>query len=279
MFGQTFYYGSVKKYVTLFGTLFNNIYVNRFKEDRLRQTFKVPLSYMPRDKFIARVQGDPNLDREVAIVLPRMSFEMISYQYAAERKLPTNNRFITDAGVLGDRKKFQYNPVPYDIGFQLTIGAKNTEDGLHIIEQILPYFTPEFTTTVQLIDDPEIVMDIPLIINGITNEDIYEGPYDERRTIFWTIDFMMKGYIFGPTKKAEIIKLANVNFYDSTTFDNIEDAVGNSSPIARVEVYPGQLANGGATDQANLAISNTESIGVNEDWDYVTVVTDPLLEE
>jgi hypothetical protein len=281
MFAQTFYHGTLKKYVILFGTLFNDIWVNRVESGgAVKQSMKVPISYGPREKLLARIVGDPDLDKEFAIVLPRMGFEMTSFSYAPERKLPTINKFVT-AERSGEKKSYQYNPVPYDIGFQLSIFTKFTEDGTYIIEQILPYFTPEWNTTVQLISDPDITLDIPLVIQGVAQDDLYEGSYEDRRSVTWTIDFIMKGYLFGPTKKSGVIKLANTTFFDATLFDTITDAVGdaNTETLARVAIYPGQDANGAATTNASIAIANTDSIDQDEDWDYVVTVTDPLLEE
>jgi hypothetical protein len=174
-----------------------------------------------------------------------------------------------------DKNRYQYNPVPYDINFQLSIFVKNTTDGTKIIEQILPYFTPEWTTTVQLISNPDITLDIPLVINNITQDDVYEGSFEERRALIWTLDFTMKAFFFGPTKKSEIIKLANTQLYDASLFLDIEDAVGAIPPSSRVTIYPGQLANGSPTTNASLTVDKSE-ISSNEQWDYITVKSGPL---
>lgn len=246
MFGTTFYHDTLRKYVILFGTLFNDIWINR--EDNagnVKQSFKIPLSYGPREKFLARIEGlsdgnDP-MEQEVAMVLPRMGFEITGFNYASERKLPSIRKFST-AIVDNDISKYQYNPVPYDINFALSIYVKNTTDGTRIIEQILPYFTPDFTTTVNLQSDPDITLDIPLIISDIAQDDIYEDSFETRRTLIWTLNFVMKGFFFGPAKKQEVIKLANAQFFDSTTFTDIEDSIGNiDDPLETVAVQPGLL--------------------------------------
>lgn len=251
MFGRTFYHQTIRKYVTLFGTLFNDIWVIRGGdgETTAKQAFKVPLAYGPKEKFLARLDNDPDLDKQFAIVLPRMGFEITGYNYAADRKLPTINRFVTKSVTSDtDLRNYQYNPVPYDIEFQLSIFVKNTEDGTQIIEQILPYFTPEWTTTVQLISDPSIVLDIPIYLTGVTTEDVYEGSFEERRSLIHTLSFVLKGYIFGPTKKQGVIKLANVNFYTASDYDDSiysANDVGDSS--VRITIEPGLLANGDPT--------------------------------
>jgi hypothetical protein len=282
MFGQTWYHGTLRKYVILFGTLFNNIWVNREDESgAVKQSFKVPLAYGPREKFLARINGlnqkDP-LQQPFSVVLPRMGFEITGFNYAAERKLSTINRFVKAPDENDpDRNRYQYNPVPYDVNFQLSIFVKNTTDGTKIIEQILPYFTPEWTTTVQLVSNPDITLDIPLVLGSVAQEDVYEGSFEERRALIWTVDFTMKAFFFGPTKKSEIIKLANTQLYDATLFLDIEDAVGNIPPSSRVTVYPGQLANGSPTSNASLTVDKSE-ISSDEQWDYITEKSGPLVD-
>lgn len=283
MFGNTFYHGTLKKYVVLFGTLFNDIWVNRTdSEGNVKQSFKVPLSYGPREKFLARIEGmDQDLDplhQPFAITLPRMGFEITSYNYASTRKLPTINKFVNVNGTDKDKKYFQYNPVPYDITFSLSIFVKNMEDGTQIVEQILPYFTPEWTTTVQLIENPDITLDIPLVINDISQDDVYEGSFEERRALIFTINFTMKGYFFSPNKKKEVIKLANVQLYDSTLFDDIQDSVNQTSPASRVTVSPGLTANGEPTSNSDLTIDKS-LITSGDDYGYIVDISGPFPEE
>jgi len=195
MFGTTFHHNTLRKYVVLFGTVFNNIYITRQDSaGETVQTVKVPLSYGPKEKYLARLEGNPDLNNKVAVTVPRIAFEMTTFQYDADRKLNTLNRKIKN-------NKSQYQPVPYNISFQMSILVKNAEDGTKIIEQILPYFTPEWTASVHLIPDMEDdPWDIPIILNSISSEDTYEGNFETRRAIIWTLDFTIKGYLFGPTK-------------------------------------------------------------------------------
>ena len=274
MFGQTFYNGTLRKYVILFGTLFNDIWVVRKDAGgNVKTSFKVPLAYGPREKFLARIEGltqdlDPQ-EQPFAITLPRMGFEITGFNYAPERKLSTINRFVSKPSDTDeDQKRYQYNPVPYDIQFSLSIFVKTVEDGTQIVEQILPYFTPEWTTTVQLISDPDITLDIPLVLTATTQDDVYEGSFEERRSLIFQLDFTMKGFFFGPTKKSEVIKLANTQLYDATLFTDIEDAVGNTDVASRVTVTPGQLANGSPTTNAAATVATSE-ISSDENYGYI----------
>lgn len=270
MFGKTYYHGTLKKYVALFGTLFNDVWINRYDNDNnVKQSFKVPLAYGPREKFLARIQGlDVDKDSSLqpfAIVLPRMGFEMTNFTYASERKLSTINKFVTqDISTNADKRQYQYNPVPYDINFQLSIFVKNTEDGTMIVEQILPYFTPEWTTTVQLVSEPNITLDIPLVLNNVSFDDVYEGNFEERRSLIWSLDFTMKSYLFGPTKKQEVIKLANVQNYVVSGFNDLD----NETMDSRVKIYPGQYANGSASSDPDNTVPYSE-ISKDENWDYI----------
>lgn len=219
MFGTTFYHEHLRKYVVLFGTLFNDIYINRANSSgQVLSSMKVPISYSPKEKMIVRVDQDPNFERPVAIVLPRMGFEMTTMAYASERKLSSIKKFgVRQDNNNDENLKYIYNPVPYDIGFSLYIAVKNTEDGTRILEQILPFFTPEWTATVNLIPDLNIKTDIPTILTSVTSQDIYDGDYTSRRALVWTLEFTMKGYIFGPVKESGVITLANTNFYEDVS--------------------------------------------------------------
>lgn len=276
MFSQTFHHGTLRKYVTLFGTLFNDIWVNR--EDgsgNVINSQKIPLSYSPREKLLARVEGIENdrdpLRQPFAIMLPRMGFEITGFEYDSSRKLTTINKFVRQNTDNEYVRKYQYNPVPYNITFDLSIFVKNTSDGTMILEQILPYFTPEWTTTVQLISDPNITLDVPLILTGVSQDDVYEGSFEERRSLIWTLSFTMKGFFFGPTKRQGIINLANTTFYDATIFDNIDDAIGEAEGLSRVTVTPGLDANGDPTSDANNTIDKDE-ISADDNYGYITQV-------
>lgn len=268
MFAQTFYHGHLRKYVVLFGTLFNDIYINRINNSGEQvSTLKVPISYSPKEKMLARVDGDPSLNKPFSIVLPRMGFEMTSMSYDPTRKLSTIKKgYIKQNSNNPEQLKYAYNPVPYDINFSLYIAVKNTEDGTRILEQILPYFTPDWTTTIRLIPDLDIVLDIPTVLLNVSSEDNYDGSFIERRSLIWTLDFTMHGYLFGPIKKSEVITLANVNFFTSNSSIDTE-------PEERITIVPGLLANGSPTTNSELSLDRSE-ISSNSNYDYIVTTSE-----
>jgi hypothetical protein len=267
MFGHTYYHGVVRKYVALFGTLFNDIYLNRYDADTdINQSVKVPINYGPREKVLARVVSDPELNKMPAIQLPRMTFEIASMSYASTRKLNTlGKRYKQDASD-PNKLSYQYNPVPYDIGFTLSIIVKNAEDGANIVEQILPFFTPEWTTTVELIPEMDITVDIPVVLNSVDVQDDYEGDYVTRRSLIWTLNFTMKAYVFGPVRKSGVVKFANTNIYDNTSTPNLH--------LSSIDTRPGLTANGTPTSNAELTIALGE-IDSNDNYGYIITVTKP----
>lgn len=254
MFGQIWNHRTIRKYVIYFGTLFNDIYLTRDNADGSRQqTMKVPLNYGPKEKFLARLQGNPNLDREVAITLPRMAFEITGFKYAPERKLSSVGRVRSQPSGNPDVMNYQYNPIPYDIQFSLYIMVKNAEDGTRIVEQILPFFTPEFTATLNINPDLGVKYDIPLVLNTVDQRDTYEGDFITRRAIIWTLNFTLNGYMFGPTRSQGVIKEAEINI--RVPFVDMELATPiNTDPTAIITVSPGLTANGEPTSNASLTI-------------------------
>lgn len=279
MFGRTFYHDTLRKYVILFGTLFNDIWINRESSTGdVEDVLKIPLTYGPRDKHLARIQGlaegfDP-LKQEFAMVVPRMGFDIVGINYAPERKLPTINKFIVDdVDDNYQRRKYQYNPVPYDINISLSVFVKNSIDGTRIVEQILPFFTPEWTTTVQLIESPNVTLDIPLVLNTTTMDEIYEGSYEDRRTIIWTLDFTMKCQFFGPVYTGEVIRLANTQLFDSNIIESIDDAPNsNLDPEAKIIVQPGLLANNIPTIYTSLNAVQAEAVAVINNGQVTDIV-------
>lgn len=269
MFGHKFYFGSIRKYVTLFGTLFNDIEIDRLdSQSGIYQTLKVPISYAPKEKVLARLDQDPNLDRKFAISLPRMSFELTNINYAPDRKLLTINRNKKVVSSNPNQLSYQYNPVPYDFMFSLYIVVKNAEDGTRILEQILPFFTPDWTASVNLVPDMDMTLDVPTILIDVTSQDLYEGNFEERRSIVWTISFLMKGYVFGPIKKSNVITLANTNFFDATLYTDINDAVGVAPALERTTITPGLTANGEPTSNSSESVARSE-IQANDNYGYI----------
>lgn len=260
------------------GTLLNNIRITRTdKNGNVIDLIKVPITYAPKDKMLARVTQDPALDRESATLpLPMISFEMGEMKYDGTRKLDTINRVVVKSDVDGESKfRYQYNPVPYNINFRVYVYAKNVEDGTKIVEQILPYFTPDWTTTCNLIPEMEITMDIPIVLTNIDYNDKYEGQYKDRRMIIWTLDFLLKGYFYGPVKKSGIIKFIDLNFY-TPTVENLVDAVGNTQIAEKVTIQPGLYPNGQPINYTGKPDQNTgtvpyQEIEATDDYGFITM--------
>jgi len=265
LFGNSFYHETTRRLVASFGTLFNDIKITRKNNaGEAVQSFKVPLSYGPRQKFLARIEGDPNLNAP-ALTVPRMGFELLNVQYNGERKLTSRMKsFIASAQ--NDNFITNFTPVPYDFEFELTIIAKYTEDGTRIVEQILPHFTPDFGLKIQLVDDTETILDIPVVLNSVTTEDLYEGSFEERRAITWTLGFTMQAYYFGPTTPTKVIKFVKVNLYDDLD-------IANSLPQEVLMVQPGLTANGEPTQVLSESIDYA-NIHFDDDWGYITRIED-----
>jgi len=265
---NTFYHGTIRKYIVAFGTLFNDIYINRVNsDDENVQTMKVPLSYGPKEKFLSRLDGDPELNRPVAIVLPRMAFELVTISYDPERKLNTLNRSISQSTNDTTQSSYQYQSVPYNFGITLDIMTKNADDATRIVEQILPYFTPQWTFSINLIPELAVQVDVPVILNTTSLQDTYEGDYLNRRAIVWSLGFTIKGYLFGPTKKGGIIKRAYTNFYIPST-NTASEGVGNTAISERTTITPGLLANGSPTSNSSQSI-DISLIDANDDYGYI----------
>jgi len=258
MFGHEFYHEHLRRYIVVFGTMFNNIVVSRkTSAGVVDKRIKVPISYSPRDKLLARIETDPNLRKPDAVSLPRMGFEVTSMTYAGERKLSTIQRYSVQSTSDSAKKNLVYAPVPYDINFQLSIMVKSAEDGTQILEQILPFFTPEWTNSVQLIDDLELKMDIPLVLVSVSSDDTYDGDFETRRALIWTLDFTMKGYFYGPIKNKKIIKFANVNFF----IDGFDTTIGSANNAGeRVTIQPGLIPT--ANLAGTISSANTIVTGV-----------------
>jgi hypothetical protein len=264
MFGQTWSHDIMRKYVIIFGTLFNNIYITRnSSKGAPTKTIKVPLTYAPKEKMLARVNADPDLDKAIAITLPHMSFEINNYQYAPDRKLTTIGKHYKNQ--TDGTTKYVYQPVPYDIVFNLYIMVKNANDGTKIVEQILPYFTPEFTVTANILPEMGKTLDIPIVLNDTSVQDIYDGNFETRRSLVWVLTFTMKGYLYGPIRQSSLIHFANTGFILSDDPTNANTA---SPRVATVTAQPGQLANGEATSNIALTVSY-DDVDPNSDYAFI----------
>ena len=236
MFGTYFYHQISRKMVVAFGSLFNNIEVRRTdSSDAVTEVIKIPLSYGPKDKMLVRISQDPSLNPKVALTVPRMGFALTSMTYDGARKLNTMGRNVK-AGTTSGLKK-QYNPDPYNWDFSLYVFVKNAEDGTQILEQILPFFTPEFTVTMTLVSGMSEKRDIPLILNSVSSEDTYEGDFATRRSIIWTLSFVMKGFLYpAVSDNAAVITSSVVDTHimsAATAADPIYIVAEDSTPYAR----------------------------------------------
>ena len=216
MLGTTYYHQTIRKYVAVFGTLFNDInVVRRDASDVIKEQIKVPIAYSPRDRWILRLRrarGVSGTDEAVAMTLPRMGFDLTAITYDGTRKLNTLGQVYSANTAAGTSTLMkQYNPVPYNFDFSLYSMVSNAEDGAQIFEQIVPFFTPEFTVTVNLIPSMNIAPDVTMVMNGVTIEDNYQGDFQSTREIIWTLTFTMKGYIYPDVKTGSVVKTVIVN--------------------------------------------------------------------
>jgi hypothetical protein len=216
MLGQQFYHETMRKIVVSFGTLFNNIQIVRKNSaGTIVQSMKVPLAYGPQQKFLARLNADPALASKVAVTLPRLGFEMNGITYDPSRKLNRVQKFrkVKTSANDADKLDTQYMPVPYNINFTLYAMAKNSDDALQIVEQILPFFQPDYTLTINDMADMGIKRDVPIILNDVSYEDNYQGDFTERRAIIYTMTFTAKFYLYGPVTSSSVIKTVQVDQY------------------------------------------------------------------
>lgn len=220
MLGTYYYHQIIRKTVVSFGTLFNNIYIRHKDSDGDSiSEMKVPLAYGPIQKFLARIEQQPELNKPIAMTLPRMSFEMTSIQYDATRKSGVTQTFKACGP---DNVKKVFLPVPYNIGFQLNLMCKLQDDALQVVEQVLPYFQPSFNMTIDLIDSIGEKRDIPIVLDSVTFTDDYEGDFSTRRILIYTFNFTAKISLFGPISDSTdgLIRKVQVDYYSGTDTRN-----------------------------------------------------------
>lgn len=263
MLGKQFYFGSIKKYTAIFGALFNDIKIYKNDaEGKVVSLEKIPLKNAMKDKMLLRFKEDPNLDRKVAIKLPVMSMEMTNIVRDEERQLSTTNRIAQKNNTDPNYFSTQFVPNPFDFHFSLYVYVKNMEDGTKIVEQILPFFKPEFTVSAIMIPELELEKrDIPISMVGdpvFTN--IYDGTYDKRQVIMWQLDFVVKGYIWGPVEKTPVIKFVKTNIH-------MQDS---NAVISSSTVQPGLTAGGEPTSNVSNSVDPL-TIFVTDDYGIVEI--------
>ena len=216
MFGSYFYNESMRRMTIGFGQIFNNIQIKRKNDTgKVIQTIRVPLAYGPKEKFLVRLDEQANLEsREFAVTLPRMGFEMTGLSYDPSRKLNKMQKFKqVKTGENGKVMDYNYTPVPYNVNYTLNIFTATAENGLIIVEQILPFFQPDYTVTVNMVPDLGIKRDVPIILNNVQYEDTYNGTFTTRRAVIYTLSFTAKTYLFGPMSNSKVIKEVQDDLY------------------------------------------------------------------
>ena len=250
MFGNYFYNKNIRNVVILFGTVFNDIIVRRVNSSNVTQEeFRVPIAYGPAEKFLVRLRQATDISKgKVGITLPRMSFEFTSITYDPARKLQTTKRYKKTKS--GDNTKVTtiYNPVPYNFDFTLSVMVKNSDDGTQILEQILPYFTPEYQVTMNEMSTMGIKRDIPIIFTGLSTDDSYEGDFLTRRALIHTLTFTVQAFLYGPTSDVGVIREVDVNKFDGLT---------STTKASNTDIKPDPL-----------------SADADDDYGYTTTLTD-----
>ena len=251
MFGTYFYNESMRRMTIAFGQIFNNIQIKRTDSTgAVVQSIPVPLAYGPKEKFLVRLDQQADLEnREFAIVLPRMSFEISEIKYDGSRKLTRVQKYKTvktDAD--GKILNYNYTPVPYDISYNLNIFTATAESGLQIVEQILPFFQPDYTVTINQVPELNIKRDVPIILNTIQYEDSYNGSFTQRRAVIYTLSFTAKTYLYGPASTQKVIKEVQSDLYTDTPVSTRE---------TRIVITP-----------------NPTSADANDDFGFTTTITD-----
>jgi len=257
------YHRIIRKIIVAFGDMFNSVKIGRYDANGNElEKFLVPLLYGGKEKYVSRLEGDPELDKKVQITLPVMSYEMTNMSYDAGRKLNSNFKNI-GSSYSQNAALAVYNPVPFDFDFSLFAYVRNFEDGAQIMEKILPYFTPDYTINVNLIPELGIIKQLPIVLKSVSHENDYEGAYDsDVRRIIWTLNFTVKGYIYGPISEPKIIRTSITNILDDNTL-NQECVVGitmNSGGFGNYQlsetVYQGYSFE---TSTASAAVTNWNS--------------------
>ena len=265
MLGTQFYNQAVRKTVISFGTLFNNIELKKTVDGQVLETEKVPLAYGPKQKFLYRLQGNAADGRKVAITLPRIYFEMTGIDYDAARKTPATQKYKTVINDNGNEVRTQYVPVPYNISFEVGILCKSQDDGLQILEQILPFFQPSFSMSLKFIPDMDEVRDVAVVLNSVDFDDDWEDDFSTRRSITYSMQFTAKSYIYGPYTKADVIRKSRIIETIGDTNVNKRHVELSYTPKAKTDInQDGQVT---AADDA--LVTADDDFGFNEGMDFL----------
>jgi hypothetical protein len=268
---EYFYNEILRRTVIAFGTLFNNISIKHTNSsDQVVSVIKVPLAYGPTQKFLARLNQSPDLNKPTSLTLPRMSFEFTGLTYDPSRKVTTTQTFIVKDPTDGSETKKAYMPVPYNMQFELSIMTKLNDDALQIVEQILPYFQPSYNLTVELVEEIKEKRDIPIILENVTMQDDYEGDFSTRRVLLYTLRFTAKTYLFGPVGSAtrDIIKSAKVSYITGTDLTNTTREVVFTATPRAIKNYTGTVVTNLSKD-----ITTTDTLLTVDDASSITAKT------
>ena len=267
---EYFYHEILRRTVVSFGSLFNEISIKHTDNSgNVKSVIKVPLAYGPTQKFLARLEQSPDLNKPVQITLPRMSFEFTGLIYDPTRKSTTTQTFIAKSAVDGTETKKVYLPVPYNMQFELSIMSKLNDDALQIIEQILPFFQPAYSMTIELVDIINEKRDIPVVLENITMQDDYEGNFTTRRVLIYTLRFTAKTYLFGPVSSAtkDIIKKATIGYITGGTTDSPTREIVYSAEPRAIKNYTGiivtNISKDITTEDTLIIVNSVGSIVVN----------------
>ena len=257
LYNDYFYHKTIFKSVATFGTLFNDITVKRKTSDgNTVKELKVPLSYGPRSKFLSKIE---ETGKNVAITLPRISFEMSEFSYDSQRKL--NSLGVRYNKTETGSEKSMYNPVPYNIGFSLNVYVEHFDEGLQIIEQIVPFFSPYLNIPSKLVyDDMGIVDDVPVLLNDVSLEESYEGQFEDKRVIMWNLSFTLKTNIFKPVKESGLIRQVETDIISTPTGDSGEVTPQEKQQAQEFGVKSKTITKPGLTDQGEPTTKESESI-------------------
>jgi hypothetical protein len=213
------------------GAIVDGIDVVRYKADGSEESrTKIPVTYSPKEKWIRRITEDPTLDRKPAVLLPRIGYEMTGIMYAPERKVSNKRYFLITDESDANKRHLIYTPVPYDMTFNVYVQTKTQDEMFQVIEQVVPFFQPDYVVEMRGLQAPEVKWDIPITLDAIQTSDSYDGEIEDRRILVTTFEFIMKGYLFGPVRSVPIIKQVSV-----MTSAQLES---NGTYISNIQVEP-----------------------------------------
>jgi len=262
----TFFFNTKERMVIAFGRLFDGVHIER-SNGTVNQLVRVPLTYAPKNKLLLRADQDPDNLKTAAVELPHMAFEVTSdFIYDSSRKLPPLERYVHLDPTDSNKFRRQYVAVPYNLHFNLYVYINHISDGAKIVEQILPFFTPDWTLNIEFIPETKLAFDVPVVLQNVSmDDDHWDGSFTQRRVLVWTLSFVMKTYFLGPIKSKPIIKFA----YERFVIDPAgSEEISNGDILAQAQVHPGMLANGSPTSNSSLTV-DPNTIYATNTYGYV----------